>query len=254
MLVVEHMAYHGAADTTLSWRFGDVLARGTPYAFPGAPANGINRTLFSQYLDAGGTLDADNQLEIDADALLTVLSYYEAAAAAGIVSPAVLAYARPDDYRADLVAGALDAGVVDSTLYLSLLADGAELRFGPLPTESGLGSSALGGWVWVLTTSSADRQALAARFLNWMMAASRQGQYAQTVKMLPSQRAALQQRPATPYTAFVRELLLNASPYLADNANSAAARALQTAMAEVIGGQKDAAAAVESVLDLAAGQ
>lgn len=255
MLIVDHMAYHGAADSAaLSWRFDDVLARGLPYVFPGGAEAGINRTLFSQYLDAGGGLDAAGLLETDADALLTVFSYYEAAAAAGILSPAVLAHTRPFDYRAELVSGALDAGVVSSTLYLTLLDEGADLRFGPLPTESGAGASALGGWMWVLTTSSADRQALAARFLNWMMAASRQGRYAQAVRMLPSQRAALQQWPAAPYTAFAREQLAQAVPYLADNTGSATARALQSAMAEVIAGQRDAAAAVESVLDLVAGQ
>ncbi len=255
LLTVDHMAYQGAADSAaLSWRFDDVLARGRPYAFPGGAEAGINRTLFSQYLDAGGSLNADGLLEIDADALLTVFSYYEAAAAAGILSPAALAYIRPADYRADLVSGVLDAGVTSSTLYLTLLDEGAALRFGPLPTASGVGASALGGWVWVLTAASADQQALAARFLNWMMAASRQGQYAQTVNMLPSQRAALQQWPATPYTAFARELLAQAIPYWADNTSSAAARALQTAMAEVISGQKNAAAAVESVLDLVADQ
>lgn len=254
MLSVEHMAYHDVGASGLSWRFADVLARGTPYAFPAGPAAGISRTLFSQYLDAGGSLDDANHLVIDADALLAVLTYYQQTVETGVLSPAVLNYARPADYRVDLVAGVLDAGVVGSTLYLSLVEESAALRFGPLPTESGVGASALDGWLWVLTTSSADRQALAARFLNWMMNASRQGQYAQTVNMLPSQRTALQQWPATPYTAFARELLVGSIPYLADNASSAAARALQTAMTEVISGQKDAAAAVESVLDLLADQ
>ncbi|MGQ9889718.1 MAG: extracellular solute-binding protein [Aggregatilineales bacterium] len=253
-LAVEHMAYRRADETPLSWRFADVLARGAPYAFPAAPPAGISRALFSQYLDAGGTLDASNHLEVNAEALRTVLVFYQEATAAGVLSPAVLAYARPTDYRADLVAGALDAGVVSSTLYLTLLEEGAALQFGPLPTESGGKVSALDGWLWALTTASADRQALAARFLNWMMNASRQGQYTHAVHMLPSQRAAFQQWPAAPYTAFARELLAAATPYLADNANHAAARALQTAMIEVIDGQKDAAAAVEGVLDQLGGQ
>ncbi len=253
-LAVEHMAYHRAGETPLSWRFADVLARGTPYVFPAAPPTGISRALFSQYLDAGGTLDASNHLEIDAEALQTVLMFYQEAAAAGVLSSAVLGYARPTDYRADLAAGALDAGVVSSTLYLKLLEEGSGLQFGPLPTESGGRASALDGWLWVLTTASADQQALAARFLNWMMNASRQGQYTRAVHMLPSQRAAFQQWPAAPYTVFARELLAAATPYLADNANHAAARALQMAMVQVIGGQKDAAAAVEGVLDQLGGQ
>ena len=253
-LAVEHMAYHRVGETPLSWRFADVLARGTPYVFPAGPPAGISRALFSQYLDAGGTLDASNHLVLDAEALGTVLVFYQEAAAAGVLSPAVLGYARPTDYHADLATGVLDAGVVSSTLYLALLEEGSGLQFGPLPTESGGRASALDGWLWVLTTASADRQALAARFLNWMMNASRQGQYTRTVRMLPSQRAAFQQWPAAPYTAFARELLAAATPYLADNANQAAARALQTAMVEVISGQKDAAAAVEGVLDQLGGQ
>lgn len=253
-LVVEHMAYYDTGEAPLSWRFADVLARGTPYVFPAGLPVGMSRTLFSQYLDAGGTLDADHRLVLNTDALLTVLTFYQRAVETGVLSPAVLGYTRPADYRADLAAGVLDAGVVTSTLYLALLAEGSTLRFGPLPTESGGRISTLDGWLWVSTTASADRQALAARFLNWMMNASRHGQYTQAVYALPSQRTALQQWPTTPYTAFVRELLAAATPYLADNANQAAARALQTAMVEVISGQKDAAAAAASVLDRLNGQ
>ena len=118
------------------------------------------------------------------------------------MTPAVLNYTSPADYQIGLVDGTLDAGVVSSTSYLNLVDAGAVLDFGPVPTDSGETVGQMDGWVWVITTASADRQALSVRFLNWMLDAAQQGEYSRTVNMIPSQRAALQTWTDSAYVEF----------------------------------------------------
>ena len=94
----------------------------------------------------------------------------------------------------------------------------------------------------------ADRQARALRFLNWMLDADRQRQYAEIVHMLPSQRTALRQMPDTAYVDFVNTLLANATLPLAQSESGAAARAMQNALASVLSGQHTADDATREVM------
>lgn len=249
LLDAQHAAYKRFDDDeALSLRFDDLLAAKRSFVFPAAEANGMSGVFLMQYLAAGGTLPVDNHMTINEAALLSTLTFYERAAAEGLVDESVLTYTLPTEYLADLLSGITDVGLVTSKNYLDLMQAGENLEFGPIPTDSGHIISEVNGWMWVLTTSSADRQSLAVRFLNWMLNAGRQGQYSRTVNFLPSQRTALNEWSNNDYINFANTLLTNAIPPLSDNAGGIAARAMQGALVSVLLGQSSAEQATRTVM------
>lgn len=247
MLEAQHMAY-STENIPASSRFSDILASGISFALPVAQTDQINGVLLTQYLSAGGILPDDGDITIDADALLQTLGFYQEAMNEGLVDATVLNYTSPADYQIALVSGALDAGVVSSTAYLNFLEAGESLSFGPVPTQTGEIVGELNGWMWVMTTASPERQALAARFLNWMMNATRQGEYSRTINMIPSQRTALQVWENTAYIDFIRQLLNNGLLPLSDSEGGSIARSLQNALVAVLSGEATAAGATDELL------
>jgi ABC-type glycerol-3-phosphate transport system substrate-binding protein len=251
LLDAQHIAYHAGAS--IPARFETFLSEKLSFAFPAAEANRISSVFLTQYLAAGGTLPVNNVMTINESALLNTLTFYERAAAEGVVDASILNYTTSAEYQVDLLSGVIDVGLVTSKNYLDLTQAGENLEFGTIPTEAGQIVGEVNGWMWVLTTSSADRQALAVRFLNWLLNAARQGQYSQTVHYLPSQRTALQEWGDTPYLTFVNTLLMNATPPLSDIAGGTTARAMQGAFVSVLMGQSSAEQATQAVMSQVAG-
>ena len=89
---------------------------------------------------------------------------------------------------------------------------------------------------------------MALRFVNWMLDVDRQGRYNQAIFMLPSQRTALRQWEDSDYAAFVDALLNNATLPLSETTSGVTARAIQSALATVISGQRDAEQAAQDVI------
>jgi len=248
LMDVHHMAY-SSADAAVPSRFEDILTQQISFALPAAQTGVMNNILLIQYLDAGGTLPANGLEDTDVEALLTVLQFYEQATQQGLIDPAVLNYTSPADYRTSLTSGTLAAGGINSSLYLNLLeAADTALNFGPIPTASGALVGQVDGWMWVMTTANADRQALAARFLSWMMDATRQSEYSQATNMIPSRRSALQAWPANAYISFIHQLLNNPLP-LAGSDSGTIARAMQNALVAVLAGEASAEAAVQDLVN-----
>ncbi len=249
LLDAQHTAYKLFGDDEIPpARFDDLLTAQRSFVFPAAEANGVCSVFLLQYLAAGGTLPVDNVMTINEAALLTTLTFYEQAVAEGIIDESVLNYTMTTEYQADLLSGVIDVGLVTSKSYLDLTQAGEKLEFGTIPTEFGQVVSEVNGWMWVLTTSSADRQALAVRYLNWMMNAGRQGQYSRTVNFLPSQRTALTEWGNSDYISFADTLLANATVPLSDNAGGIVARAMQGALVSVLLGQSSAEQATQAVM------
>lgn len=247
-LEFQHMVYQNEDDEPVSWRFNDILEDQRSFVFPAGETTGVNNLFFAQYLAAGGPPPSSGTLNIDEEALRTTLSFYEQGVTQGLFDPVILSYISPNDYLMGLANGAISAGVIPSTDYFDLLEENPQLAFGPIPTANGTPTSNIDGWMWVLTTPNTDRQALAVRFLNWMLNAERQGAYTRTVSMLPSQRSALQQWEDSAYTDFAQAVLTNATLPLAENDGGAIARALQTAFNNVITGQSSAADATRTLI------
>jgi ABC-type glycerol-3-phosphate transport system substrate-binding protein len=102
--------------------------------------------------------------------------------------------------------------------------------------------------MWVLTTADLEQQAVALRFVNWMLDIDRQGRYNQAISMLPSQRATLRQWETPDYATFVDMLLNNATLPLGESPGSMTARVIQSALASVISGQRSATEATQDVI------
>ena len=248
MLEVQHMTYRPTEVPNRTLRFEDILNNQITFALPVAQTTQINSVLLTQYLDAGGALPAGDEFVFNPDALLLILGFYEQAVLNGLIDPAVLNYTSPADYQAALVAGTLDAGVVSSTDYLHLLASDPTLQFGSIPTASVQTIGKVDGWMWVMTTSNANQQALATSFLNWMLNATRQSDYSRSINMIPSQQSALQLWDASPYVDFVQELLNNALLPLSDSEGGTIARAVQNAMVAILNGESTAEEATNNLL------
>jgi ABC-type glycerol-3-phosphate transport system substrate-binding protein len=244
-----HVAYPPSSSALPSTSYDTLLSEQIPFLFTAGRTSGINNVLLLQYLADGGMLSDRGSLVVDADALRRTLSFYEQAVELGVVDPIVLEYVNPSDYIGLLAGADKGLGVVSSTLYLQLLDSGIDLRAAAIPNADGSAETVVDGWMWVLTTSDADRQTQALRFLNWMMDANRQAGYSAGAHMLPSQRSALRQIAYPEYASFAAELLNNAILPLTEAESGAAARAMQTALATVLTGQRRADDATRDVMN-----
>ncbi|MBZ0281509.1 MAG: extracellular solute-binding protein [Anaerolineae bacterium] len=251
-LEVEHIAYRSVVLSGNFATFEDVLLNRQTFVFPAAVVEGISDVLLLQYLSAGGTQVELQVGQINAEALRTVLDFYQAAVEGGAIQSTVLNYDRPEDYLAGLIDGSVNAAVVSSTHYLDLLARGQQLESAPIPLFEGDPMTIINGWMWVIVTKDKNRQLQAAHFLDWVFDASRLAAYTRAINMLPPLRAAMRLWQVDGYNSFAVQLLTNAHlPFAASPGN--APRAMQTALAAVISGQRTAEEAVADAIDVAGG-
>lgn len=250
ILTVQHVIYPASPATPLNGEFESLLANDLSFVFPAARPNGLNDVFLAQYLAAGGQWDDFSQNTINATALFDTLAFYEQASAAELVSPAVLEYTGFQSYQEQLANPTVPTiALIPSAYYLQMSNQRDNpLRFGVIPTRTGQPITVVDGWLWVLTTADAERQAQAIRFLNWILNAGRQGQYTRAIHMLPSQRTALRQMSDSEYAAFIGEILNYAVPTLTESESGTAARVIQSALEEVIDGTRSAEEATQDVL------
>lgn len=247
-LEVQHIAYDPDRYPGEGWSYDAVLEQGKSFVFAAGRANTLSDVFLVQYLSAGGSLSDTGVLIAEEEVLRRQFRFYEQAVNAGLLDPIVLEYTHSTNYQQELAQGSLGAGVVTSTIYLNLIENDAPTAFDSIPTDSGRPTTVLDGWMWVFTSADPDRQALALRFLNWMMDVERQGEYNHAVNMLPSQRTALRQQEDPVYADFVDRLLEGAVLPLGETSGSTTARVIQTALASVISGQRTAAEAAQDVV------
>jgi ABC-type glycerol-3-phosphate transport system substrate-binding protein len=246
-LEIQHLAYTSQAAALDSWDFAAILDARADFLFPAGRTSTLSETFLAQYRAASGTLDSDD-LALDAAALRRVLRFYESAVNDSLIDPIVLEYVSPDDYAAELAAGSVRAGVVTSSTYLRMRANGADLRYAPIPTEAGDGATVVDSWLLVVTTANAERQTLTLRLVDWLLDPDRQGAYNAAIHMLPSQRRSLRGWQDPAYVAFVDALLNRATLPLDDGESAVAARVLQSAFASVIAGRRSAQEAAQDVM------
>ncbi len=242
------MAYNPAYEPSQPHiRFDTFLEQDLAFAFPAARTSGLSDVYLIHYLSAGGSLAQNGTMTINPDALRTTLSFYEQALDRNLITAEVLQYTSSLDYQSLLVSGELPAGVVSTSVLSTLGQGGNRPTSGYIPTADGSARTVLNGWMWVIVTANADRQALAERFITWMMEADRQGEFTQNIGMLPSQQTTLRLFPQDGLTAgMVSQLLASASlPILTSDT---ATRAMNNALIAVITGERSAEAATQDAI------
>jgi ABC-type glycerol-3-phosphate transport system substrate-binding protein len=143
---------------------------------------------------------------------------------------------------------------VDSTTFLAQRAGGmpntgpSAVGVSPLPLPADNLLTMIDGWVWVITTTDADRRARALEVIAWFMNTDRQGALAQSLGVLPSRRAALRTWAGDSYVSFVEPLLERNPAPLPDSVNAAIATALQDAFENVLYHRKSSEVAADEAL------
>lgn len=239
-------------ETTELLSFADVLANQATFLFPAARANGLNQTFYLQYLAAGGSAPRDGVMTINEEALLKVLEFYEALVRGNLVSTDVLTYQSPAAYLNDFLNrdDHLLLAIFSVTDYLDMIQrHGARLDASEIPTADANGASVLSGWLWAIVTPDRNRQALAARFIEWMLEPDFHANFARSLHHLPSQPAILNDSlPPTVDNSFLAQLLADSVLPLPEGEGGAAPRLMQEALKHVLHADATASQATQDVL------
>ncbi len=232
--------------------FDDVLSSGANFLFPAARTSGLNQTFYLQYLSAGGLTPSDGAMSIDEAALRGVLQFYEDLTQRELITADVLSYQTPAAYLADFVnrSEQPQLAIFNASDYLAMI-DQANpgLKASNIPTPSGEGFSIRSGWLWVIVTPDLNRQSLAARFLERMMAPDFHARFAKTLYHLPSQPAILgDSLPESVDHDFFVGLLADAILPLPESEGGTAPRLMQEALTKVLHGDASAATATRQAL------
>ena len=239
--------------TRSSLSFDDMLADEVAFLFPAARASGLNQTFYLQYLAAGGLMPDNGVMSLNEDALQTVLEFYDALAQRELITADVLTYQTPAAYVSEF-ANHLDRpqlAIFNASDYLALIDQQAvNVAAAEIPTADGNGSTVLNGWLWVIVTPDRGRQALVARFLEWMMEPAFHAGFARALYHLPAQPAILDQSlPAAADSQFFNELLQSAALPLPEGEGGTAPRLMQEALGHVLHRDVSAAEATRQVLE-----
>lgn len=193
LLELQHFVYRPEDGVNYSsWTYEAVLERNQPFIFAGGHVGGLNDIFYLQYLNDGGRLDRDGLLTLNDEALNSLLTFYETASDSGLVDGFTMNFTAPRDYMNEFLNEEYNTVVFDSSTYLRLHETDRTLEIAPIPTSSGEASTIFDGWMWVLIATDEEEQAAAIRYLNWMMAAERQSEFAEAVYQIPSRKSALE--------------------------------------------------------------
>lgn len=250
LLDVYLTAYRAEVVDLTRWTFANVVEAEISMAIPAASAIGLNDVLWLQYLSAGGLIpEPEEALNLAPSPVLTILNFYEEMAEAGFIPRAVLDYDSPEDYLQLLTDGRLDAGIITTANLRALRNTNTRLGYAGVPTPSGDPFTLVDGWMWVIVTPNAEKQVWCGRFLNWMMDAERQSTYATGIAMPPSQRTSLRRWTFDGLdNDLLSELLSDSPPPMPEVSASSAARALQSALMDVLSGEMSATEAAATAL------
>ena len=241
------------AENSARLSFDDVLAQGAILLFPAARAMDFNQIVFLQYLAAAGSAPPDDAIQ--ADALRSVLRFYEDMVAAGLISADVLTWQTPADYRAEFL-GNLNRrqiAVVASSDFLSLRLEAeTELALARIPTPAGERLATRDGWLWVIITPDQARKNSAARYLEWLTEPVFHAGFANALHQLPSQAAILgDSLPENVDRAFFEDLAFGETLDMPEGDGGALPRLMQEALAQILHGESTAAEAADYVINQA---
>jgi ABC-type glycerol-3-phosphate transport system substrate-binding protein len=256
---VEHALFQRAALSEPVQTWAGLAASRTPYLFPASspapaagagPAEELQHSLLSQYLAAGGALDASSRrLSLAEQPLQRLLAFYEEGRQAGILPDNLTEIASVDDAWKAFGEGWPGVVLVSARRYLTMREGLKDAGYAVAPGWSGPAPAIASGWALAIVTTDPPRQRAAAEFLAWLLAAERNGAVAQAAGWLPTQPAALAAAGAGPYYEFLDAQLSAAVARPAGADYPATAARLARAAGAVLKGTSTAAEALQAAMN-----
>jgi len=253
-LDVEHLIYNTNKIESPPKRWSEVLEADTNYLFPAKGKNGlVNDAFLIQYLALGGRLqDEEGRPALDEQVLRSVLDYYRQALEAEVISSEVLDIATTDDLWPAYVSAQVGMAHVNTHRFLNDRDMLRTTRFADIPTREGTPLTIARGRALAIVTRDPARQAMALRFIEWLMAPDNNATWNQTTAHIPTRYTALSLLgDRDPYWPFLQHQLEIAVPPPAFPGYDQIGRVLQQAVVEVLNGEatpeEAAAAAVDAI-------
>jgi ABC-type glycerol-3-phosphate transport system substrate-binding protein len=244
---VEHAIYNPSKITAPPLTWTEVFSSGATYIFPAAGRDGlVNDAFLIQYLSTGARLLDDNgDPALDRSALVDVLGFYQQGIDRGAILTDVLNYSTVENCWPKYLQAEVTMSNISSDLYLTVMAD----RATAIPTRDGQATVLTRGYAWALTVRSPERQALAAKLLDWLMNPANTAAWSKAAGHLPTRRAAFEEMPRDPYVAFMYGQLEHAIPYPNSEVHQRIYRAMQQAVDAVLRDGVPPETAADGVLD-----
>jgi ABC-type glycerol-3-phosphate transport system substrate-binding protein len=249
---VEHLVYNTnkLIATPVTWT--DVISSNTTYAFPAKGRNGlVNDAFLIQYLALGASLqDEDGLPWVDEQALRAVLDYYRQGVEQGIIYPDVLSIGAPEDIWPSYVSAEVGMVHVTSRRFLSDRGVLGSTKFAAVPTRDGVSLTIGRGRALAIVALAPERQALAARFIEFLMAPDNNAAWSQATAYLPTRYAVFEMiGDGDPYFPFLRRQLEVAVPPPSFLEYDRIGRVLQQAVIEVLSEEATPEEAAAAALD-----
>ncbi len=251
---VEHLIYNTNKVTSTPIAWTDVISANTTYVFPAKGTNGlVNDAFLIQYLALGGRLqDDEGQPFLDEQALRAALEYYRRGVEEDVIPPEILTIGSPDEIWPDYVAAQVGMAHASGHRFLS---DKSVLRstdFASIPTHDGTPLTIGHGRGLAIVTHDPDRQATAARLIEWLMEPNNNVAWSRATMYLPTRYAAFNLiGDEDLYWSFLQHQLEIAVPSPSFPEYDQIGRVLQQAVIEVLGEEatpeEAAAAAVDAI-------
>jgi ABC-type glycerol-3-phosphate transport system substrate-binding protein len=251
---VEHLIYNTNKLTSTPMFWTDVISANTTYVFPAKGTNGlVNDAFLIQYLALGGRLqDDEGRPFLDEQALQATLEYYHQGVSEGVIPPEVLAIGSPDDIWPDYVAAEVGMAHASGHRFLRDKEVLGSTDYTSIPTHDGTALTIGRGRALAIVTHEPDRQAMALRLIEWLMAPDNIVAWSQATSFLPTRYAAFDMiGDSDPYWSFLQHQLEIARPSPAFPEYDQIGRVLQQAVIEVLSEEatpeEAAAAAVDAI-------
>jgi len=224
------------------------LTQGDRYGFTYSASTGTEGTwTFIPFLWSNG----GSQLELDAPEAVEALTFYTDLALDGYVSKSVVNWSQAD--AKDQFASGKAAMMINGPWQIPALNDTEGLDWGsatiPVPEAGDTPIAPLGGELWTVPASDADREARSASVVACLNSEDKQLETALTNNTVPSNKAAAEELVAQqPEMASIVETVTTAYPLTGDSGLqwNDVNMALSAAIQAVISGQADAQTALEA--------
>ena len=247
---IEHLIYNAnkLASVPVTWR--DVISASVAYIFPAAGQGSlVNDAFLIQYLAAGGELvDEGGNPALNYDAIVEVLQFYKDGLAVEAIPPSVLEFADLDDCWIVYVSAQAALSNVSSDRYLADRGLLNNTGFAAIPTRDGNVVTLSRGWALAIVTEDSNRQAAAAKLIEWLLDPENNADWNVAAGHLPTRQAAFDLvGTEDPYFPFAKQQLENVYARPMAAAYDRIGRSLQRAVLDVLQGEvspEEAAAAV----------